>query len=286
VGLPVNIESFGIIYNKTLFEQAGITAIPKTYTELEAVCKTLQEHSITPFANGYKELWILFTHQVNAYIAAEGGSADEIADKINKGTLSFSTMKYFDNYLRYLDLTMKYCLPKPLETGWEEEETSLATGKAAMIHMGAWCEPTLIKANADVKLGFIPMPISDDPSEARICSDVSWVAKVSSTTKYKDAAVRAIDYFLTSDSGLNYTAKSGMVIALQNVPVARSGQLTSEAANILAASPVWNWPFNSWPNGFGDSAGATIQKYLAKEIDAATVKSELDKAWKDLVANK
>ena len=39
-GQPMTIEGYGFIYNKDLFEQAGITELPKTITELEEAAKS------------------------------------------------------------------------------------------------------------------------------------------------------------------------------------------------------------------------------------------------------
>lgn len=53
LGVPLVMDTFPLIYNKKLFADAGITELPKTLTELEAVCQKLQAKGITPFANAY-----------------------------------------------------------------------------------------------------------------------------------------------------------------------------------------------------------------------------------------
>ena len=47
-GMPMNLEGWGYIYNKDLFEQAGITELPKTYAQLEDAAKKLEAAGITP----------------------------------------------------------------------------------------------------------------------------------------------------------------------------------------------------------------------------------------------
>ena len=170
IGLPLNLEMFSIIYNKDLFEQAGITELPKTQDELVQVCDQLVAAGITPFSNGYKEWWVLFLHQSSAFMMANGDTPQELADKLNSGETSFAEMPYMSNYLDFIDISVKYGLPKPLETDWETEEVNVALGEAAMMHMGQWCEPILTEANPDVNVAFLPMPISDDPAKAAISS--------------------------------------------------------------------------------------------------------------------
>ena len=41
MSLPWTYENMGLIYNKDLFEKAGITELPKTMDELEAACEKL-----------------------------------------------------------------------------------------------------------------------------------------------------------------------------------------------------------------------------------------------------
>lgn len=60
-GQPLNLEGYGFIYNKDLFEKAGIKELPKTLSELEAASKKLKAKGITPFSNGYGE-WLSLIH--------------------------------------------------------------------------------------------------------------------------------------------------------------------------------------------------------------------------------
>ena len=56
-GYPFLVQSHSFIYNKKIFADAGITQLPRTIGEYEAVCKKLQAKGIQPFATGFKEWW-------------------------------------------------------------------------------------------------------------------------------------------------------------------------------------------------------------------------------------
>ena len=43
-GIPVSVQFTGIFYNKTVFEEAGITQIPRTIDEFMDVLKTIKEN--------------------------------------------------------------------------------------------------------------------------------------------------------------------------------------------------------------------------------------------------
>ena len=54
-GMPFLVQSHGFIYNKALFEQAGITELPTTLDELRTVCEKLTDAGIQPFSSGFGE---------------------------------------------------------------------------------------------------------------------------------------------------------------------------------------------------------------------------------------
>ncbi len=49
-GIPQSVNMVRILYNKSLFDKAGIMTLPKTWNEFLAVQKKLQENNIVPFA--------------------------------------------------------------------------------------------------------------------------------------------------------------------------------------------------------------------------------------------
>lgn len=56
---PMAQEMLGVYYNQELFEKAGITEVPKTFSQMKEVCEKLQASGITPFAATYKDAWTL-----------------------------------------------------------------------------------------------------------------------------------------------------------------------------------------------------------------------------------
>lgn len=91
----------GIFYDKDAFEQAGITAEPKTWAEFLDVCQKLKDAGIAPIAQDSAYCDFAFYHQLVRHLGEEkieeldmnGGwsgtaaekAADEIIDLINKG---------------------------------------------------------------------------------------------------------------------------------------------------------------------------------------------------------
>src|SRR5690606_270845 len=99
-GMPVNLEGYGFIYNKDMFEQAGITELPKTIEELEAAAEKLQAAGFTPFINGYAEWWVLGNHFVNIPFAQQD-DADAFIAGLYDGTAKITGN---DKFLQWTDL--------------------------------------------------------------------------------------------------------------------------------------------------------------------------------------
>lgn len=53
----VPCDQYGIVYNKTVFEQAGVTLPLKNYNELLAACESIQAIGITPITIPNQEVW-------------------------------------------------------------------------------------------------------------------------------------------------------------------------------------------------------------------------------------
>ena len=58
-GIPFNMRGEGVYYNKRLFEQAGITSLPKSYEDLLADAQKLKAKNIPSFVFGGNVNWHL-----------------------------------------------------------------------------------------------------------------------------------------------------------------------------------------------------------------------------------
>ena len=54
-GIPNDLGTYGLFYNKALFKKAGIAAPPKTYKQLLAQCATFKSKGILPLAYGDRD---------------------------------------------------------------------------------------------------------------------------------------------------------------------------------------------------------------------------------------
>lgn len=91
-GQPLALEGYGFIYNKDLFQKAGITEIPTTLEQLDQAAQKLQAAGITPFSNGYQEWWVLGNHNVNVAFANQADPVKFIQG-LNESTEKFLAIR-------------------------------------------------------------------------------------------------------------------------------------------------------------------------------------------------
>ncbi|WP_052410334.1 ABC transporter substrate-binding protein [Paenibacillus durus] len=278
-GVPVSIQSYGFIYNKKVFADAGIDTLPTTFSGLEETAKRLKAKGVTPFANSFKEWWV-FKHIASQTLAAEEGDYAQTAQEISEGTKTFKDLRLFSRTFDMIDLMVKYGSDKPLETDYGTGLALVAQGKAAMIHNGNWAEGDMLKANPSAEIGFFPEPVGDDPSKARLMVDSSVLLRISNSSKHIDEAKNFLDYIVTDY--IKQYGWHGEVPVLKG-GAAPDGQLAAETIRYMNKGETYPWVQGYWPDGFDTELGALFQEYVAQVKTKDQVLDELTKAWVKLV---
>lgn len=282
LSLPWTYETMGLIYNKDVFEKVGITELPSTLDELEAACQKIADQGILPFATGLKEAWVL-AHITSHYMANQNADPKVTIEQISNGQLKFSDIANFDNVYRLLDMMIQYGPQKPLEVNWEKSENMLSNGEAAMIHMGDWCEATLKEFNADVNVGFLPVPISDKPEDANLLSSISWQFLINKESPNMEVAKEFLEYILTSEDGLTWMTQYVGAVPATKTDMKPSGMLAVSAKELIDAGKTKPWNHILWPSGYNMTIGAFMQDYLLGQADAKATDQKITQGWLDEV---
>lgn len=278
MSLPWTYENMGLIYNKDLFEKAGITELPTTMDELEAACVKLNDAGITAFALPAKELWVL--GQLTTHFMIDK-SMDEktLVEKIKSGEIKFADMKNFPNLFRFLDLAVKYGPNKPLEVDWETSENVLANGEAAIIHMGDWCQSTLDKFNPDANLAFLPFPVGDSAEDSTLLSSCNWTYIVNKNSEHLDLAKEYCEYILSSDMGLYWMCDGVGAVSGAKTDREVKGALANDAKIYISEQKTDGWIHTIAPTGYNDLIGPLLQAYMTGDVSADEVTAELQNFW-------
>jgi ABC-type sugar transport system, periplasmic component len=284
-GMPMNLEGFGYIYNKDLFEQAGITERPRTFSELEAAAKKLQEAGITPFSNGYQEWWLMGNQGINPAFAQQPDVNAFIAG-LNDGTATIVGNERFAEWAKLMKLTVDYGNKNPLTTDYNTQVAMFANGEAAMMQQGNWSQVQIDGINPDLNLGVLPMAIGED-AEANDKLNVGVPANlvINKESPVKEEAKIFLNWLVTSDIGKQYIVKKFKFIpaltTIQATPE-EMGDIGTEIYNYVQEGKVLSLQSSKYPDGVTQEFASVIQQYIAGRLDVEGWQKGMQAAWDKL----
>ena len=284
-GYPFLVQSHSFIYNKKVFAQVGITTLPRTLGEYAAAARKLQARGLQPFATGFKEWWVLpqTAWQVLAPAARAYGGFAGMVDKLNSGSLTFKDIKGMSTVFDVLDLIKKYGGPKPMESDFNDQCSSLATGKVAMMHQGNWAEDTIRKTTPDIDIGFLRGPVAGTAAEAGIMYDSNQTIRVAKDGQV-DAALAWLRWLTTSTYGKAWIPDKIKQLSPIKGARASSAELAQATVAMLAEKvPSYPWYYQMFPTGTEQGLGIILQGYCAGQTNRQQTLAAMDAKYTQIV---
>lgn len=167
VVVTASYDVLGTVYNKEIFGRYGLE-IPKTYSELIALCDKLLDLGIIPFATGLKTGWTAEAFLMNfAEIQCAGKDDQWYSDKMKLQSQFCNDTEFKDSF-RLLYNLKPYFSDQSLETDWNSALELMLEGKTAMICGGSQAVDGILGKNPDMQLGIFATPVLEDEEEPRI----------------------------------------------------------------------------------------------------------------------
>ncbi|MDP4092192.1 MAG: extracellular solute-binding protein [Bacillota bacterium] len=289
-GIPYNVEGYGLIFNKKIFEKAGIDpASITTFDALTNAVKTIDSKKKdlgiqAVFAFPCKETWVTGLHLSNAFFSPEFDG--DVMKAYNSKTVDF---KYGDAMKAMIDLQNKYSVQPTASMDYSTQvEKLFSTGKVAMIQQGNWVFPTLTGIDADFaqnNIGMLPYPVKGFKEDSYpLGVPMYWAVNGTKSPEVQQAAKAFLDWLYTSDNG-----KKIVVEQFKFIPAYKgysndsvSDPLGKQLLSAANAGKTFGWVFNGYPNGWGmDKLGADVQLYVGGKLDWNKLIENEKKAWAD-----
>lgn len=278
-GLPLFGESSFLMYRKDLFEQYGI-AVPKTFDEIEAAAKTVEEKSNGEIVGitmrgqqGIQGVYIWASYlwgMGGSFLTADGKSALDTPE-------AAKALEAFAHVLR------EYGPVGVANMGWEENRLLFQQGKAAMTLdatvNGAFNEDPAVSTVAE-NVGYAPVPMQTTTPKGGSSSLAVFNLHVASDSQQKEAAWLFVSWA---------TSKQQQIHSLETDPnsgVTSLAAMNSEAFNkrygafkeaMLASLANGNpqyIPTVPQANELVNNAGIAVSKVLAGTTSAADALKE------------
>ncbi|WP_188195211.1 extracellular solute-binding protein [Nonomuraea sp. SYSU D8015] len=271
----------GAVYNKKVFEQAGVEAPPATWSEFLALCDKLKKAGVVPIALGAQTPWVtqLITYAlVPSTVYAKDPTFD---DKQLAGQASFADSGWRQAMEMYLELQKRgFFNDKPNGTTFEQQTAMVATGKAAMAIQVSAVLPDFRKAaSSPDDLSMFPLPGADDANSVWIPAGVVVGLGASAKGKNAEEAKAFID-FLGKQENINAWAKE-----IAAIPLTQDSSSTIDPAveSFLPFTKDRAVPFmdQRWPNAEVQPVHfAVIQELLAGDSTIDEALKKMDEAYR------
>lgn len=294
--LPLCIEGRGVIYNRTVIEEAlGETFDPDSITTLDeftGLLDRLVEAGIKKPVSMAKEDWSLGAHHLQfVYETYDGTSegAQEVIGQIKAGKLDLNTYDRMHEFLDMFDVLKEYNVAKgdPLGADYDEMAIDLADGKTAFWFNGNWAWPNLSEAGAENEdaYGFLPYFMNNDAGDfanQQIQGSPSKQVMLDgqlASEKEQAAAKEFLNWIVYSEIGQQMMVKTcNLIPPFQNNPYEPSDPLSRDIYEKVHEGRAFN-ASAIVPNDHWSVLGAAMQKYLAGRSDREELIASVQEYW-------
>jgi len=219
-GIAFGGNANGVVYNKRVFAEAGVTGTPTTEQEwLDALQQVKDNTDAIPLYTNYKDGWPLTQSFGNLGAITQDPDAP-VTMAEDRAPWTEGTDMYAIDSLLFESVAAGLTEPDPLTTNWEQSKVDLGTGKIAAMTLGSWAISQMQAAaaaggaSAD-DIGFMAFPAHVGGTQYAVIGG-DYNLAVSKHSKAK-AAAWAFIQFLVAESG--YTEAQGMVSPVIDAPL-------------------------------------------------------------------
>lgn len=274
--LPINTDISGVVYNKTVVEEAGIDVTELTTWDdfNDALAKLAQDGDITPLASSGKDEWL----------------TGNVADFIASGAFDDATLERFDNgefagdeYGKILELVEEwrdndYINPDYSSISEDEIVQSFAQDETAFLITQNGVVNQVYEYNPDAEMGFMPVPAFD--GEAFLVGGEGQAIGIAENSEVKDEALEYLDYIAQPENLKILAAGVNGPPGLDNVDI-DLGELEDSYEQFDNEDEYPLWPYFDrvhLPNGMWDTMITTTESIFTGQ---GTVESSIDQLTKD-----
>jgi raffinose/stachyose/melibiose transport system substrate-binding protein len=286
-GFALKSNYFGVVYNKKIFDEVGITEFPSTVEAMKAACEKIAAAGYQPFSTGFAEWWV-YKHVFQHFLDAASDSPEALVKKFVAGEAKFKDYPIlYDNFFDFLDLAVKYGDAKPLETDLAAEESAIGTGKAAMIlGQGAWVEADIMNIDPEFKIGFNGYPVSDDAAQCQVISGSDQALRIYKDSKVLQNVLDFVNWWYTSDYGKNWFCDvAGVIPPLKDVK-APDMQIIQQGDELSASKGAAAVSVSYSTDSFHQAFGEVLQAYVGGSISKDDACSQIEQKWAELEGGK
>lgn len=198
-GIGVQLQSL-MFYNKTAFEEAGITELPTTLEELDEALAALSAAGWTPIQTGGD--W-MSSHALQALaLPSVVGTDPDWYARMSSGEATFSET-YGTFIERYADwVAAGYVPTEALGIQYPDAEQAFLAGESAIYPMGSWFAGTEAAAENPAEIGVFRAPAIEGVSEPAMGANIASPYSIPSSSPVVDEAALLVEFLTTDETAV------------------------------------------------------------------------------------
>ncbi len=205
-GIPYNLWYQGVIYNKEIFKQYGLS-VPKTREELENIVEVLKANGVVPFASHFQENWSAGNMTMQFMLNDIFAKDETWGDAFRNGRENFLGNEVAASCMECSRYVLENSFEDALAVDQAVCDNRFDNGEAAMYVTGTWSLQFANQYEKSDAYGIFPYP--NLTGDAKLIRETNMTFMKSADTKYPDE-IDQIFQMLLSDEELmgeilNYT---------------------------------------------------------------------------------
>lgn len=209
-GVPYMANAQGVLYNKAVFEAAGITELPTTPTEfLEALQLIKDNTDAIPLYTNYAAGWTMGAWDAYIGVVSNGDEAymnQKFVHTANPFDDPGDDTGIYNLYRILYDAVANGLIEDDYTTtDWEGCKGMLNNGEIGTMVLGSWAYAQMVEAGDHGEdVGYMPFPITVNGTQYALAGgDYSYGININSSDENKTAAMVFIKW-MTEESGWCY----------------------------------------------------------------------------------
>ena len=297
IAFPFAIEGYGLIYNKAVLDKAyGGNFDPNlidTRNALEEAFKKIEASGVKAIEISPMD-WSLAAHFLPIAYADQSKDPAKVAEflsDLKAGKVNLMDNKVFNGLFDTFDLMKKYNIDKndPMAPTYDRGPELIGKSEVGFWFMGNWAWPQIQTFDtANEKYGFVPIPISNDPSEygnkgipVGVTKFIG-IDKTQNDTQQQDAAKKFLDWLVYNPTGQEMLVTKAQVIpAFKNITLEPQDPLAKSILSYIKSGNTLEF-MTTLPPDHWSKLGAPMQKYLAGKIDRQQLFNDIENYWKNV----
>lgn len=213
--IPYHLVYNDPVYNKEIFEKAGVNPNPKDWNQFLALCQTLKDQGITPIIFDSEIGFTQFTYPM---LMNNMPSPDALV-KVEKGELKLTDAWFVQTLRQFKELNDKgYFQKDVLGTKKAGAAALFAQGKGAMLAQGSFQMAANKQQNPNLKQGLLaPITVAAADKKYDGIHNVTFMLGINANSKHKEAAQKFLEYLLRPDVAALYGNATGQFLTVPNV---------------------------------------------------------------------